>query len=44
MINQNFNLKTFVEIEKKYDGKFSTLIGDNLFTAFDNKLFKVAIK
>lgn len=44
MINKNFSLKTFVQPDKKFNGKFTTLVGDNIYTTFDNKILKISIK
>ena len=43
LVNQAFDLKTFFELNKKYNGKFTTLIGEHIFTTIDNKLTKLSI-
>jgi hypothetical protein len=43
LVNQAFDIKTFFELNKKYCGKFTTLIGEHIYTTIDNKLIKLSI-
>lgn len=44
LLDKQFDLKTFVELEAKYHSKFVTLVGDYIYTVRDNKLLKLALK
>lgn len=43
LIKQNWDQKTFVELDKKYNNKFTTLLGEYLYTVLDNKLIKLLV-
>ena len=43
LVNQSFDIKTFVELDKKYNGKFTNLIGEHIYAVIDTKLMKIAI-
>ena len=43
LTKKNFEIKTFVELDKKYNTKFTTLLGEYIYTVLDNKLLKLLI-
>lgn len=43
LVNQAFDIKTFVELDKKYNGKFTNLISEHLYAVIDTKLIKLTI-
>ncbi len=43
LTNHNFDIKKFLELDKKFNGNFTTLIGEYIYTALDNKLLKLLI-
>ena len=43
LVNKSIDIKTFVELDKKYNGKFTTLIGESIYTAIDSKMTKLMI-
>ncbi len=43
LVNQSLDIKTFVELDKKYNSKFTNLIGEHIYAVIDTKLMKIAI-
>lgn len=43
LVHQAFYIKTFIELDKKYNGKFTNLIGEHIYTTIDTKILKLVI-